>query len=109
MLHPVLERQIKKILGEDDVAKFPQVWQDFLKAISDTYKHNDEDRALIERSLDLSSKELSENNQKLRGNIAAEQAKTDELERMNKLMVDRELKMIELKREIEDLKRGDNQ
>lgn len=52
--HKTLQRQISKFVGEN-----------LLQAISQTYQHYDEDRALIERSLELSSKELEELNKKL--------------------------------------------
>jgi two-component system, OmpR family, sensor histidine kinase VicK len=70
-MHRSLERQIKKSLPSLDLAS-PQ-WGDFLKAIDQSYRHFDEDRKLISRSLDLSSKELVEVNEK----IAKEKAKDD--------------------------------
>jgi transcriptional regulator with PAS, ATPase and Fis domain len=61
--HKTLQRQMLKYLGQD----FPMLkeLEPFLKAISDAYVHFDEDRALIERSLELSSKELNDINRKL--------------------------------------------
>ncbi len=53
--HKTLQRQISKFVGED-----------LFLAISETYQHYDEDRALIERSMELSSKELEELNNQLR-------------------------------------------
>ncbi|MBI2315002.1 PAS domain-containing protein [Candidatus Daviesbacteria bacterium] len=52
--HKILERQISKFSGGE-----------LFQAISTTYTHSDEDRALLERSLELSSKELEEVNKQL--------------------------------------------
>lgn len=52
--HKTLQRQISKFSGEE-----------LLQVISDTYQHHDEDRALTERSLELSSKELEDLNKEL--------------------------------------------
>ncbi len=49
--HKTLQRQISKFSGEE-----------LLRVISETYQHFDEDRALLERSLELSSRELEELN-----------------------------------------------
>ncbi len=62
-MHRILERQIKKFVVPG--GPFPGGWEAFLNAISDTYTHFDQDRELIERSLDLSSKELTEKNHKI--------------------------------------------
>lgn len=62
-MHRILERQIKKFIVPG--GPFPGGWEAFLNAISDTYSHFDQDRTLIERSLDLSSKELIEKNHKI--------------------------------------------
>ena len=43
-------------------------------------------------------------NKKIAQSAQVLESKNDELGRMNKLMVDRELKMVELKKEIEELK-----
>ncbi len=58
MLHKILERQLKRFFGSTQTP--PKEWQEFLQAISDTYVHYDEDRVLIERSLDISSREHTE-------------------------------------------------
>lgn len=60
--HKILQRQINKFFEGLDV---PLNMEKIFQAISDTYQHQDEDRALIERSLELSSKELEELNKQL--------------------------------------------
>lgn len=62
-MHRVLERQIKRYFGDTPVS--PE-WTALLQAVSDTYTSADEDRALLDRSLELSSKEFSETNKQLR-------------------------------------------
>lgn len=103
-MNKVLERQVKKIFG--NLENINKEMEEFLKLVSDTYDHNDEDRLLIERSLDLSSKELGGLNKKIMEESEKLKTGMSELERINKLMVDRELKMIELKKEISELKAG---
>ncbi len=61
--HKTLQRQISKFLV--DTNNIPKNLQDLLQTISETYLHHDEDRTLIERSLELSSKELEEFNKQL--------------------------------------------
>lgn len=63
-MNKLLERQIRKFFGNASPA-MPEV-KKLLRIINDTYDGFDQDRTLMERSLDLSSKELVEVNQKLR-------------------------------------------
>src|SRR6266702_2087891 len=63
-MHSLLKRQIKRHLGSPD--SLPQVWQPFIAAVNDAYVQSDTDRAMLERSLDLSSQELLAANSKLR-------------------------------------------
>lgn len=63
-MNKLLARQIKKFFGNASPA-IPEV-KKLLKVISETYDGFDEDRTLMERSLDLSSNELVDVNQKLR-------------------------------------------
>ena len=93
-MHRMLERQIKRVLGLD-AGQWPRLveklqdWADgsadtdpdlsralfslptLLERVSDTYDQQDRDLALIRRSLELSSEELSGANQKLRDEAAA--------------------------------------
>lgn len=98
-LHKILQRQIRKCLGENPngIAEL----ECLLKTISDTYTHADEDRLLTERSITLSSNELIKINKEAQEHIA-------EIERMNRTMIDRELKMVQLKKEIKALKEAAN-
>ncbi len=79
-MHRILERQIKRVFGEH--FSIPPQWGEFLQLISETYTHLDEDRALLNRSLEISSKEFLENNQRLEETKIAveEQAKNLALE-----------------------------
>lgn len=63
-MHHILERQIKHFLGGAE--NLSPAWEKFLAAVNDAYVHFDDDRELLSRSFDISSKEFSENNQKLR-------------------------------------------
>lgn len=63
-MNKLLVRQIKKFFG--DVAKIPSELLPFLEIVSNTYDDFDRDRSLVERSIELSSQELLEVNQKLR-------------------------------------------
>ena len=57
-MHRLLRRQLKKHLGfEDEVAA---ELQRFLAAVDAAYGDFDSDRAMLERSLEISSKELSD-------------------------------------------------
>ena len=93
-MHRLLERQIKRALGLDALqwSRLPEAFQKLadglaaqdgelaralsgvptlLGRVSDAYAQQDRDLALIRRSLELSSAELSEANQKLRGEAQA--------------------------------------
>ncbi len=62
-MHRILERQIKRYLGER--VTISPAWRAFFESVSRTYTDFDEDRALLDRSFDLSSKEFLENNRRL--------------------------------------------
>lgn len=61
-MHRILEKQIKQCLGEHVVVT-PEL-KAFFELVSATYTHLDEDRVLLNRSLDISSKEFEENNRR---------------------------------------------
>jgi PAS domain-containing protein len=56
-MHRLLRRQLKKYLG---IEEGPAALQPFLAAVDAAYADSDSDRAMLERSLELSSKELSD-------------------------------------------------
>ncbi len=63
MLNKTLLRQLNKHFGSED--KIPHQLEDLFQNISDTYQHADEYSTLIERSLDISSRELGDLNLQL--------------------------------------------
>lgn len=60
MIHKTLYRQLIKIFGSEQ--QIPKTLDPLFQVISDTYLHADDDRALIERSLEISSRELEDLN-----------------------------------------------
>ncbi|HEX2022731.1 MAG TPA: histidine kinase dimerization/phospho-acceptor domain-containing protein, partial [Candidatus Thermoplasmatota archaeon] len=67
-MHKLLERQLRRHLG--DPSRWTPGVEGLVAAIDETYRANDEDRLLIERSLDLSSHELLEANAELQRQVA---------------------------------------
>jgi PAS domain S-box-containing protein len=66
-MHSTLGRQLAKYFHDSQVPpQDAQVWSEFLAAVSTTYEHYEQDHLLIERSLELSSKELTAQNVQLR-------------------------------------------
>ena len=65
-MHNLLKRQIKRHFRIDEL--IPEVVKSFLKDIDDAYIASDNDRLMLERSLDLSSHELMQANQEIRHN-----------------------------------------
>ena len=57
-MHRLLRRQLRKYLGVED--EVPAALQPFVAAVDAAYADFDSDRAMLERSLELSSKELSD-------------------------------------------------
>ena len=65
----LLKRQLKRFFGEaHDV---PAEWQGFVAAVDSAYAEFDVDRALMERSLEVSSQELLELNSEIRAILQA--------------------------------------
>ncbi len=65
MINRIVARQLRRLnLDSEQVPKELEQWQDFLKVIGETYHQNLEDRYLLERSLEISSREMSERLQK---------------------------------------------
>lgn len=62
--HSLLKRQLKRHFGASVPA--PPDWQAFLEAVNNAYREFDTDRAMLERSLDLSSRELLQTNAQMR-------------------------------------------
>jgi len=101
-MHKTLERQINRIYGSVD--QIPEDAKPLVHIIDKTYEDYDKEHDLIERSLEISSKELTELNEKLRNEIEATESRAKKLEDLNEMMIDREIKMVELKKEIKELK-----
>ena len=67
-MHSLLRRQLKRFFPDDRV---PAELQPLLDAVAEAYKQFDDDRAMLERSLDLSSQELLQANSELRALVSA--------------------------------------
>ncbi len=63
-MHRLLRRQLRKHLGVEN--EIPEPLKAFIAAVGDAYEDFDSERALLERSTELSSKELSEATDKAR-------------------------------------------
>ena len=77
-LHSLLRRQLRRHLPEPDAV--PPEWRGFIEAVNQAYRQSDVDRLMIERSLDLSSEELSTTNAHMRDAVRALQQAHLELE-----------------------------
>jgi two-component system, cell cycle sensor histidine kinase and response regulator CckA len=62
-IHSLLKRQLKRHFGDTD--GIPEEWKNFIDAVNDAYLEFDEDRSMLERSLELSSQELMQANSEL--------------------------------------------
>jgi signal transduction histidine kinase/ActR/RegA family two-component response regulator len=67
-LHSLLRRQLKRHFPDDRV---PPEFEPMLAAIDQAYQQFDNDRSMLERSLDLSSQELLQANAELRALVSA--------------------------------------
>jgi signal transduction histidine kinase len=61
-MHRLLQRQIRRHLPEGQV---PEGLEDFIKSIDDAYEAADNDRLMLERTMELSSQELLARNEQL--------------------------------------------
>jgi signal transduction histidine kinase len=67
--HRLLARQLKQFFA--GAPAFPKEWQEFLDAVDKAYCGADEDRSMLERSLELSSQELLQANSEMRAVVQA--------------------------------------
>lgn len=81
MLHPVLQRQLKKLGLHVNTAPDAKTWARFLERMDRSYRDNDQDRYLVERSLEVSSEEMRDLTRQLRSALDQVQnlSLTDEL------------------------------
>lgn len=83
-MHRLLQRQVSRFL--DGQAAMPDGMSQLLIAVSDAYESADTDRLLIERSLELMSKELNERNVELRNELAERKNAEAQLENLLSLL-----------------------
>lgn len=67
-MHKLLERQLRRCFGPN--ATVPAEWRGLLALVSRAYEQADDDRALLEHSLELTSEELLARNRQLEEDIA---------------------------------------
>ncbi|MES2778355.1 MAG: PAS domain-containing sensor histidine kinase [Bacteroidota bacterium] len=79
-LNRLLSRQINKFFGND--FSIPDNLAAFFEIISETYNHSERDRKMLERSIDLSSKEMVELNNNLKKETLDSKRAHDELSRI---------------------------
>jgi signal transduction histidine kinase len=70
-LHPVLARQLKKLGLDQDTAPDAEAWKKLLERVAQTYAEADQDRYMLERSLSVCSKEMTELYEDLRARSEA--------------------------------------
>ncbi len=67
-MHDILQRQLKRQgFAEDQLPTDKEAWVAFLQDVDRAYAQADQDRYLLERSLEVSSREMQEINEKLSG------------------------------------------
>jgi signal transduction histidine kinase/DNA-binding response OmpR family regulator len=64
-MHKLLLRQLKRHVGVVEVDAIPEEWKKFVDAVGQAYEQADDDREMLERSLELTSRELLERNREL--------------------------------------------
>ncbi len=67
--HRLLERQLRRVFGSEPPSG--EAWEKFLRAVDMAYRGLDEDRLMLERTLELSSRELLQANSQMRAVFAA--------------------------------------
>lgn len=67
--HRLLARQLTQLFQGD--SPLPKNWHAFLDAVDKAYREADEDRSMLERSLELSSQELLQANSEMRAVVQA--------------------------------------
>jgi signal transduction histidine kinase len=85
MYHKNLERQISKLIGGEE--KIPKEFIPFLDAVSHTYEDFDKEHAFMERSFEISTKELEEANKKLVDHASSQTTTLDDLNLAKAAMV----------------------
>ncbi|MBP0016905.1 MAG: response regulator [Cyanobacteria bacterium SBLK] len=68
-MHRLLKRQLKRYLGIVNPEDIPPDLEKFIQAIGNAYEQSDADRLMLERSMELSSRELLEVNTQMRAAI----------------------------------------
>jgi diguanylate cyclase (GGDEF)-like protein len=79
-MHPLLQRQIKRFIEEFET--LPADYAALFDAVGESYEGADRDRTMIERSLDIASREMLEQNQVLAKELNARRAAESQLERV---------------------------
>lgn len=75
-MHKLLERQLGRFFGRTVLENIPKQWMQLLEVIDEAYHQADDDRLLLERSLELTSQELLSHNEELKKQIN-ERAQTE--------------------------------
>ena len=57
-MHPLLTRLLRRAGATVDAPPSPEVWRELLALVSRTYHEADQDRYTLERSIEISSREL---------------------------------------------------
>jgi light-regulated signal transduction histidine kinase (bacteriophytochrome) len=81
-MHRLLQRQLERHTA-GGAERVPPEWATFVEAVDAAYHQADSDRAMLERSLELSSGELLQTNAELRGVFGELAVKARELQRSN--------------------------
>jgi len=76
-LHPLLGRVLRKIGASPAETPSPAVWRELLGLVSRTYQEADQDRYTLERSIDISSREMQGLYQDLQARTESERAEKD--------------------------------
>ena len=83
-LHSLLARQLKRWLRAPETIS-PE-YAALVDAVNSAYWQSDEDRRMLERSLELTSQELIERNRQLRGELAERSRTEEELRETNYIL-----------------------
>lgn len=87
--HSVLKKQLRKLsLNELSPPSDLEQWESFLKNIDLTYSESDQDRYLLERSFDISSKEMQALNIKLSDQIKETKKRISEKRTQEKYLIE---------------------